>query len=144
MTSLVTTSILVTALSLTACGVPGRFQTSVRADRPLFYFINKLDANPRNIQAQTELSIFYAQAVARHERAIQIHSRAERFFRVLYEMEALQHIYNSLQKVPIAFIITNPKDYSKLMADIEKIASYYDWMTGVYEDLAEPVESDDQ
>jgi hypothetical protein len=144
MTPLMTTSILITALSLTACGVPGRFQTSVRADRPLFYFINKLEANPRNIQAQTELSIFYAQAVERHERAIQLHSKEGRFFRVLYEMEALQHIYNSLKQVPIAFIITNPKDYSKLMADIEKIAGYYDWMSGVYEELAEPVESEDQ
>jgi hypothetical protein len=143
MNPLITTSLLLTILSFTACGTPGTLQAYTRVDRPLFAVIRELNEHPNNFQAREYLLIVYAQTVAKHEKAIQIHSSRESFHKVLYELEALQHIYYAIQSVPAARRTVSPRDYSRMIADIENAAYYYESISDLYTDLGEE-EGDDQ
>jgi hypothetical protein len=144
MTPLITTQMLLAALCLTACGTPGTLQAYTRIDEPLFAVIRELDKHPGNTAAQNILPILHAQAVAKHEKAIQIYSARENFYNVLHELEALQHIYNALQSVPAALAIVKPRDYSKMIAALEGPAQYYNWISVLYPQLGEQDESDNQ
>src|SRR5688572_8131697 len=145
MNPLITTSLLATILYFTACGTPGTLQAYTRVDKPLFAVIRELNEHPKNYEAREYLLVLYKQAVAKHEKAIQIHSSRESFHKVLYELEALQHIYIAIQSVPGALAAVTPRDYSRMIADIENAASYYDWISEVYTDLGEQEEEcDDQ
>jgi hypothetical protein len=111
--------VLAISLLLLACGSSKKFQASFTEDKPLFDAINALNKKPGNEKAQRDLKILYPKSVERHEEAIDIYrtgSDENKWDKILRELNALQHIYNSLQSVPGSFGIIKPKNY---LRDIE-------------------------
>lgn len=108
------TTLLLTMLLLTAC-MGARFQAYWKIDQPLYNAIEELHKHPGNTNAQQALPVLYQQAVRRHETNILLERfsvHPTRYDKILARLEALQHIYNTLQSVPAAFAIVKPKKYA--------------------------------
>jgi hypothetical protein len=132
MTRLITAPILIVAMLFAACG-SNKFQAYTSADKPLFAAINELNKKPGNTRAQADLRVLYEQAIARHEDALDIYSQgtdAKRFDKMLNELNALQHIYTSLQSVPGTFAIVKPNNYLQQIENTTKDAAEYFYTAG--------------
>ena len=109
------------AMILISCGSGKKFQATTSEDKSLFAAINELNKRPQNAKAQNDLKILYNNAVVRHEEAIDAYRASndeKRWDKILHELNALQHIYNSLQAVAGSFGLVKPKNYIR---DIEAI-----------------------
>ena len=101
---------------LASCSSSKKFQAGYAEDKPLFAAINELSRRPGNEKAQNDLRILYNKSVERHEEAIEaykISTEEKKWDQVLQELNALQHIYNSLQATPGSSSIVKPKNYLK-------------------------------
>lgn len=128
-----TTPILMVALLFAACNGAKKFQAYTSADKPLFAAINELNKHPDNTGAQEDLRVLFEQAVARHEDAIDVYSQgtdAKRFDKMLNELNALQHVYTSLQSVAGTFAIVKPKSYLQQIENTKQDAAEYFYAAG--------------
>jgi hypothetical protein len=120
------------ALLLAACG-SNKFQAYSSADKPLFTAINELNKKPGNTKAQADLVVLFEQAVTRHEEAIDVYSQgtdSKRFDKMLNELNALQHIYTTVQQVPGAIAFVKPKSYLQQIEDTKLDAAEYFYAAG--------------
>lgn len=121
------------ALLFAACNGSKKFQAYTSADKPLFAAINALNKKATNEKALNDLHVLYEQAVARHEEALDVYSQGtdeKRFDKMLNELEALQHIYTSLQSVPATFNIVKPKSYLQQIENTRQEAAEYFYAIG--------------
>ncbi len=121
------------ALLFAACNGSKKFQAYTSADKPLFAAINALNKKATNEKALNDLHVLYEQAVARHEEALDVYSQGtdeKRFDKMLNELEALQHIYTSLQSVPATFNIVQPKSYLQQIENTRQEAAEYFYAAG--------------
>lgn len=129
MPRILTILVLLTGIFLTACRSSQKFQAAVAEDKPLFAAINELVKHPDNAKAQNDLRYFYQQTTGRHEAAIAAWRNStddKRWDKILNELNALQHIYTSVQAVPGAFSIVQPKNYiAELQATREEAAENF-------------------
>lgn len=119
-------SMVVVSFLVLACGSSKKFQASFTEDKPLFDAINALNKKPGNEKAQRDLKILYPKSVERHEEAIDIYrtgSDENKWDKILRELNALQHIYNSLQAVPGSFGIVKPKNYLRDLESAKQSAA---------------------
>ena len=121
--------LIVTAVVfLTACG-SNKFQATVPEDKPLFAAINKLNKKPNNAKAQNDIFVLYQNTVARHENAIAVYRNSaneNRWDKLITEYNALQNIYNTVQSVPGASALVQPKNYlQQLVAVKEEAADFF-------------------
>jgi hypothetical protein len=122
------------ALLLAACNGSRKFQAYTAADKPLFAAINELNKHPQNAKAQNDLRVLFEQAVARHEDAIDVYGQgtdAKRFDKILNELNALQHLYTSLQSVAGTFGIVQPKSYLQQIEGTKQDAAEYFYGAGM-------------
>lgn len=99
---------------VSSCGSSRKFQANYAEDKPLFAAINELNKRPGNEKAQNDLRVLYAKSVERHEDAIEAYKSGNdenKWDKILQELNALQHIYNSLQATPGSFSIVKPTNY---------------------------------
>lgn len=132
MTRLITALILLATMLFVACGT--KFQAYTSADKPLFEAINKLNKKPGNTKAQADLLALFEQTVARHEDAVNVYSQsndAKRFDKMLNELNALQHIYTTVQQVPGAIAFVKPRSYLQQIEDTKADAAEYYYQAGV-------------
>jgi hypothetical protein len=132
MTRLNTALLLMTTLLFAACG-SNKFQAYTSADKPLFTAINELNKKPGNTKAQADLVVLFEQAVARHEDAIDVYSQGtdeKRFDKMLNELNALQHIYTTVQSVPGAIAFVKPKSYLQQIENAKQDAAEYFYTAG--------------
>jgi len=133
MTKLITAPILVIALLISACG-NRKFQAYSPADKPLFDAINALNKKSTNAKAQADLLALYENTIARHVDAVEVYSRSsdpKRFDKILYELNALQHIYNTVQQVPGASAYVTPKSYLQEIENTKAEAAEYYYQAGL-------------
>lgn len=121
--------ILLTSLFFAACSGSKKFQAAVSEDKPLFAAINELVKHPDNAKAQNDLRYFFQQTVDRHEQAVATYKTSQddqRWDKTLNELNALQHIYTSIQAVPGATSLVQPKNYvAEIQAAREAAAEDY-------------------
>jgi hypothetical protein len=116
---------------LVSCSGSKKFQASTTEDKPLFAAINELNKRPGNVKAQADLKTFYENSARHHEDMIEAYRNSNdpaRFDKIKSELNALQHIYNSLQATPVSFSLVKPKNYQR---DIQQVndaaaAEFYD------------------
>ena len=121
------------AIILISCGSGKKFQATTSEDKSLFKAINELNKKPQNVRAQNDLQILYNNAVIRHEDAIEAYRAGtdeHRYDKILNELNALQHIYNSLQAVPGSFGIVKPKNYIREIEDTRNEAAEVFYVKG--------------
>jgi len=107
---------ILAAAILVSCGSSKKFQATTTEDKALFAAINALNKKRPSAKAEGDLKILYTNSVARHEEAAEAYRNSSdegRYDKILNELNALQHIYNSLQAVPGTFGLVKPKNYIK-------------------------------
>lgn len=128
MTKKILPLILSVAVLFTACS-SGKFQASVSEDKPLFKAINELYKKPDNAKAKADIKVLFDNTIARHEEAIAVYrnsSSDNRWDKIINELDALQNIYTSVQSVPAAFALVQPKSYfQELEAAKEDAAEFF-------------------
>lgn len=132
MTRLTTAALLMTTLLFAACG-SNKFQAYTSADKPLFTAINELNKKPGNTKAQADLVVLFEQTVARHENAFDVYSQGtdeKRFDKMLNELNALQHIYTTVNSVPGAIAFVKPKSYLQQIENTKQDAAEYFYTAG--------------
>jgi hypothetical protein len=115
---------------LAACGSSNKFQATHAEDRALFSAINAINKKPNNEKALGDLKILYTKSVERHEEAVDVYKNSNdeaKWDKILTELNALQHIYNSLQATPGSFGIVKPKNYLRDIEEVKNAAAedYY-------------------
>jgi hypothetical protein len=108
------TQILFAGLFLASCHSGQKFQASTSVDKPLFAAINELNKHPENQKAQKDIEVFYNQSKEHHEEAISVYESSmegNRWDKIISELNALQHIYNSISATPGATRFVKPKNY---------------------------------
>lgn len=108
--------LLIPSLITISCGSSRRFQANFTEDRPLYDAINALNRKKPSEKAAEDLKILYPKAVQRHEEAVEVYRNSNdenKWDRALNELNALQHIYTSLEATPGSFSIVKPKSYLK-------------------------------
>lgn len=113
-----------------SCRSTKKFQASFSEDKPLYDAINAISRKPGNEKAQADLSLLYPRAVERHEEAARIYRNSmdeNKWDRALNELEALQHMFNTLQSIPGSFSIVKPKNYLRQIEELKQEAAedYY-------------------
>ena len=116
---------------LASCGGSKKFQASTTEDKPLFAAINELNKRPGNVQAQADLKTFYENSARHHEDMIEAYRNSNdpaRFDKIKNELNALQHIYTSLQATPASFSLVKPKNYQRDIQQVNEAAAaeFYD------------------
>lgn len=124
-------AILLAAVIMLSCGSSKKFQASTAEDKPLFAAINELNKRPGNTKAQADLKTFYENSTRHHEEMIDAYRTGNdpaRFDKILAELNALQHIYTSLQATPASFSIVKPRNYQRDIQQVKETAAaeYYD------------------
>jgi len=107
---------IMAAVILVSCGSGKKFQATTSEDKALFSAINALNKKRPSAKAEADLKILYNNSVARHEEAVEAYRNSSdegRYDKILNELNALQHTYNSLQAVPGTFGLVKPKNYIK-------------------------------
>ena len=121
--------VILMSLLFIACSTSQKFQATTTTDKPLFAAINALNKHPENVQAQKDLAVLYPQALERHEEAITIYRNSNednRWEKIIKEINALQHIYNSVVATPGTSKVLKPKSYlSDLQTAKEEAAEDY-------------------
>jgi len=125
------TAIIFVVLFVVSCGSSKKFQATTAEDKPLFSAINELNKRPANAQAQADLKTFYEKSTRHHEEMIDAYRSSNdprRFDQLLGELNALQHIYTSLQSTPASLSIVKPKNYQRDIQQVREAAAeeYYE------------------
>lgn len=118
--------LLIGIVVLASCGSSKKFQASYSADKPLFAAINELNKKRPSEKAYADLKVLYENSVARHEEAIDVYRNGTdvgRWDKMLDELNALQHIYNSLEATPGSFSIVKPKNYLRDIQETKQSAA---------------------
>src|SRR6478752_3910412 len=115
---------------LLSCGSSKKFQASTTEDKPLFTAINDLNKRPGNTKAQADLKTYYESSTRHHEDMIDAYRNSSdpaRFDKILVELNALQHIYTSLQSTPGSSSLVKPKNYQRDIQQVKEAgaAEYY-------------------
>lgn len=124
---------IMAAMILISCGSGKKFQATTSEDKALFKAINELNKKRPSSKAESDLKILFENSVNRHEDAIEVYRAGNdenRFDKILSELNALQHIYNSLQAVPGSFGIVKPKNYIREIEDTRKEAAEVFYVKG--------------
>ncbi|HUR09825.1 MAG TPA: hypothetical protein VM012_00560 [Flavitalea sp.] len=101
---------------LISCRTSQKFQAQTGEDKALFKAINELNRKPDNAKAQSDLIVFYPQAKQYHEEMIAGYNNSNdinRYDKILVQLNALQHIYNSIMATPGTASLLKPKSYVK-------------------------------
>lgn len=118
--------LLIGVMILAACGSSRKFQASYTEDKALFAAINELNKKRPSDKAYSDLKILYQNSVARHEEAIEVYRNSgdiNRWDKMLDELGALQHIFNSLEATPGSFSIVKPKNYLRAIEETKQLAA---------------------
>lgn len=111
---------------LASCGSSKKFQAIYAEDKPLFAAINELNKRPGNEKARNDLRVLYSKSSERHLEAIEVYKSSDddkKWDKILNELNALQHIYNSLQATPGSFSIVKPASYLRDIETVKKEAA---------------------
>lgn len=125
---------LLAGLLVTACNSSKKFQASFTEDKPLFAAINELNKHPNNTKAQNDLRVLYQQAVERHEQTIAAYTNSrdeQKWDKMLSALNALQHMYTSLQATPASFNIVQPENYTAQLQALREDAADYFYQAGM-------------
>ena len=124
-------TLLFAGVFIVSCSGSKKFQASTTEDKPLFAAINELNKRPGNVKAQADLKTFYENSARHHEDMIEAYRNSNdpaRFDKILGELNALQHIYTSLQATPQSFSLVKPKNYQREIQQVRDVAAaeFYD------------------
>ena len=124
-------TLLFAGVFIVSCSGSKKFQASTTEDKPLFAAINELNKRPGNAKAQADLVTFYENSARHHEDMIEAYRNSNdpaRFDKILGELNALQHIYTSLQATPQSFSLVKPKNYQREIQQVRDVAAaeFYD------------------
>ena len=121
MKNLVLTALVAFSLIIYSCG-SSKNTSGSGSDKNINSLVKKLNRNPDDMQAQSDLKFVYAQSVKEHEDKINAYKYAtttDRWDNIINEMNALQMLYNTINSSVAASRAAKPKSY---FSDIQAVS----------------------